>query len=169
MELQTLKIAFLSEMHFRGKVRSNHPNMRTEMAWMCALNADHFPLQDSLKPPPEDQNEYKNNSQNFDQLSTSPGQATWGGFSVETKEEDQIKASFPGIEGYDHVFLIFPKGKLNLNIEGLQLGSDKHPFSPLLAASIVSQLKKKNSKIHYIQEGHTGCLTIMKWRTNSIF
>jgi len=37
-----MKIAFLSEMGFEGKIPSNHPNMRTEFAWMYALNADHF-------------------------------------------------------------------------------------------------------------------------------
>lgn len=37
-----MNIAFLTEMGFRGKIPSNHPNMRTEFAWMHALNADHF-------------------------------------------------------------------------------------------------------------------------------
>ena len=37
-----MKIAFITEMRFEGKVSSNHPNMRTEFAWMHALNADHF-------------------------------------------------------------------------------------------------------------------------------
>lgn len=37
-----MKIAFLTEMGFEGKVPENHPNMRTEFAWMCALNADHY-------------------------------------------------------------------------------------------------------------------------------
>ena len=36
-----MKIAFLTEMGFTGKVPVNHPNMRTEFAWMHALNADH--------------------------------------------------------------------------------------------------------------------------------
>lgn len=36
-----MKVAFLTEMGFEGKVSSNHPNMRTEFAWMNALNADH--------------------------------------------------------------------------------------------------------------------------------
>lgn len=36
-----MKIAFLTEMGFEGKIPSNHPNMRTEFAWMNALNADH--------------------------------------------------------------------------------------------------------------------------------
>lgn len=37
-----MKIAFLTEMGFEGKVPENHPNMRTEFAWMYALNADHY-------------------------------------------------------------------------------------------------------------------------------
>ncbi len=36
-----MRIAFITEMGFTGKVQSNHPNMRTEFAWMNALNADH--------------------------------------------------------------------------------------------------------------------------------
>lgn len=36
-----MRIAFVTEMGFTGKVQSNHPNMRTEFAWMNALNADH--------------------------------------------------------------------------------------------------------------------------------
>ena len=37
-----MKIAFLTEMGFEGKVASDHPNMRTEFAWMHALDAYHF-------------------------------------------------------------------------------------------------------------------------------
>ena len=37
-----MKIAFLTEMGFEGRIDSNHPNMRTEFAWMYALNADHY-------------------------------------------------------------------------------------------------------------------------------
>ena len=40
-----MKIAFLTEMNFEGKIPSNHPNMRTEFAWMYALNADHYPFE----------------------------------------------------------------------------------------------------------------------------
>ena len=36
-----MKVAFFTEMGFTGKVPRNHPNMRTEFAWMCALEADH--------------------------------------------------------------------------------------------------------------------------------
>jgi hypothetical protein len=36
------KIAFLTEMGFVGKIPATHPNMRTEFAWMHALDADHY-------------------------------------------------------------------------------------------------------------------------------
>lgn len=36
-----MKIAFLTEMSFTGKIPADHPNMRTEFAWMHALDADH--------------------------------------------------------------------------------------------------------------------------------
>ena len=39
-----MKIAFISEMGFTGKIPVDHPNMRTEFAWMHALDSDHFPL-----------------------------------------------------------------------------------------------------------------------------
>lgn len=39
-----MKIAFFTEMGFEGKVPRNHPNMRTEFAWMCALEADHHSI-----------------------------------------------------------------------------------------------------------------------------
>lgn len=37
-----MKTAFLTEMTFCGKIPPEHPNMRTEFAWMCALQADHY-------------------------------------------------------------------------------------------------------------------------------
>jgi len=39
-----MKIAFLTEMGFVGKISGDHPNMRTEFAWMHALDADHHPI-----------------------------------------------------------------------------------------------------------------------------
>ena len=36
------KIAFISELPFRGNVDRNHPHMRTEFAQFCALKADHY-------------------------------------------------------------------------------------------------------------------------------
>ena len=38
------KIIFLSEMGFTGEVPATHPNMRTEFAWMHALDARHAPI-----------------------------------------------------------------------------------------------------------------------------
>jgi hypothetical protein len=37
-----MKTAFLTEMNFNGKIPPNHTNMRTEFAWMCALQSDHY-------------------------------------------------------------------------------------------------------------------------------
>ena len=39
-----MKIAFFSEAGYQGKVSRDNPNMRTDMAWVCALNAEHYPL-----------------------------------------------------------------------------------------------------------------------------
>ncbi len=39
-----MKIAFFTEMGFNGKISRSHDNMRTEFAWMCALEADHYPI-----------------------------------------------------------------------------------------------------------------------------
>lgn len=41
--------AFLTEMGFNGKIPHNHNNMRTEFAWMYALQADHFNIHDYTK------------------------------------------------------------------------------------------------------------------------
>lgn len=37
-----MKVAFFTEMNFFGKIDRNHTNMRTEFAWMAALDADHY-------------------------------------------------------------------------------------------------------------------------------
>jgi hypothetical protein len=37
-----VKIAFLTESNYTGKVPINHANMRTEMAWQAILESDHF-------------------------------------------------------------------------------------------------------------------------------
>lgn len=41
-----MKIAFLTEMGFHGSIHDTHENMRTEFAWMCALNATHYNIYD---------------------------------------------------------------------------------------------------------------------------
>jgi len=101
-----MKIAFLTEMPFKGKINSNHQNMRTEFAWMCALNADHYNV-----------NEYEN------------------------------------IKNYNHIFVILPKGILNLNAVGSKISNNTNPNSKLLSLPIIKTLKKNNNKVHYVQEG----------------
>ena len=43
-----MKIAFFTEGQYQGKVPRNYPNMRTEMAWMNTLDADHYNLHQEL-------------------------------------------------------------------------------------------------------------------------
>ncbi len=105
-----MKIAFLTEMGFVGKVPTNHPNMRTEFAWMNALDADHYNI--------------------------------------------HLFATDKNLVNYDHVFIIFPKGKTFLNSEGSKLVDGINPVSELLRQPIVETLKQRGNKnIHYIQEG----------------
>jgi len=101
-----MRIAFLTEMGFQGKIPSNHPNMRTEFAWMHALDADHH---------------------NIHQYET--------------------------VTGYDHIFIIFPKGEVFLNAVGSRLVEKLNPTTDLLASNIVPKLKSLNQKVHYVQEG----------------
>jgi hypothetical protein len=101
-----IKVAFLTEMGFEGKIPSNHSNMRTEFAWMHALDADHRHIH-----------------------------------------------HFQEVEGYDHVFVIFPKGKLYLSAEGSQLADDQNPVSELLIKEPVERLKLTNKKVYVVQEG----------------
>ncbi len=37
-----MEIAFFTEGQYQGKVTRNNPNMRTDLAWICSLNADHW-------------------------------------------------------------------------------------------------------------------------------
>jgi hypothetical protein len=101
-----MKIAFTSELPLRGKLPENHPNMRTEFAWINALDADHYPL-----PMSEH------------------------------------------IENYDHVFIIFPKGQLNLNAVGAKIADTVNPTSRLLSSNWLSSIKSKNKKVYFVQEG----------------
>lgn len=99
-------IAFLTEMGFEGKIPSDHSNMRTEFAWMHALNADHFCIQDLQR-----------------------------------------------VKDYDHVFVIFPKGRLYLDACGSQLVDDRNPISDLLIKEPTERLKLANKKVYFVQEG----------------
>jgi hypothetical protein len=101
-----MKIAFLTEMAFQGKVPVNNPNMRTEFAWMHAHDADHHSIY-----------------------------------------------SFQGVKDYDHIFVIFPKGKTFLSAEGSKLINGENPVSGLLNSNLVEVLKETNKKVYYVQEG----------------
>jgi len=101
-----MNIAFISEMGFVGKVPQNHPNMRTEFAWMYALNANHHCIYD-----------------------------------------------ISNVKGYDHVFVIFPKGRVFLSAEGSKIIDGVNPVSDILRSPFVSKLKESNNQVHYIQEG----------------
>ena len=46
-----MKIAFFSEGQYQGKVLRNNSNMRTDLAWICSLGADHW----NLDQPPNNQ------------------------------------------------------------------------------------------------------------------
>ena len=60
---------------------------------------------------------------------------------------------FNKVSDYDHVFLILPKGKLNLSADGSKISKQLNPISSLLNSNITNVLKTQNKKIHYIQEG----------------
>ena len=102
-----MEIAFFTEMGFQGKISRTHTNMRTEFAWMYALNADHYHIGDVYK-----------------------------------------------VQNYDHIFIIFPKGKVFLSAEGSKIIDGVNPVCELLKHDIVGILKQKGNKsVHYVQEG----------------
>mgnify|MGYP001343794072 FL=1 len=39
-----MKIGVFTEGGYQGKVQRDNPNMRTDLAWWCALEATHHPL-----------------------------------------------------------------------------------------------------------------------------
>ena len=101
-----MSVAFLTEMGFTGKILVDHPNMRTEFAWMHALDAVHIPIR-----------------------------------------------QFSQVKDYDHVFIIFPKGRVYLSAEGSKIINQSNPISDLLHSGMVDTLKACNKKVYYIQEG----------------
>ena len=54
-----MKIAFFTEMGFTGKISRKHDNMRTEFAWMCALDADHYNINQNKSTKPNNPNQNK--------------------------------------------------------------------------------------------------------------
>jgi len=57
------------------------------------------------------------------------------------------------VTGYDHVFIIFPKGQLNLNTVGAKVTNIPNPYSQLLASDWLKKIKDENKKVHFVQEG----------------
>ena len=105
-----MRIAFVSEIPGQGKVPITFPNMRTECAWMHALNADHHNIV----------------------------------YAVINKT----------VKDYDHVFVVFPKGKTYLSAEGSRLIEEQNPASPFITPELIKLLRAgNNKKIHYVQEG----------------
>ena len=43
-----MRIAFFTEGNWQGKVERTNQNMRTELAWMCALDADHYNIHEGM-------------------------------------------------------------------------------------------------------------------------
>ena len=46
-----MKIAFFTEGQYQGKITRSNPNMRTDLAWICSLKADHW----NVNQPPNQQ------------------------------------------------------------------------------------------------------------------
>lgn len=45
-----MNIAFFTETEYTGKIPRNNSNMRTDTAWICALNADHYNIHNQEIP-----------------------------------------------------------------------------------------------------------------------
>jgi hypothetical protein len=61
--------------------------------------------------------------------------------------------NFNNISGYDVVIIIFPKGGVSLNSEGIKLNTLSNRFSELYKIPIVDVLKSKNKVVAFMQEG----------------
>ena len=40
-----MKIGFFTEGGYEGNISRDNPNMRSDVSWICALNATHHPIQ----------------------------------------------------------------------------------------------------------------------------
>ena len=61
---------------------------------------------------------------------------------------------YSSVTGYDLVIIIWPKGKVYLNSEGLTMNSNlPNHLEKYLDVDVVSTLKKSNDKVAYMQEG----------------
>ena len=41
---QPIKVAWFTEGGWSGKIPRTHPDMRNDSAWMCILEATHYPI-----------------------------------------------------------------------------------------------------------------------------
>jgi hypothetical protein len=57
------------------------------------------------------------------------------------------------VSGYDVVFIIFPKGRVFLSVEGSKIVDGVNPISIYLNNPMIEVLKESNTKVYYIQEG----------------
>jgi len=57
------------------------------------------------------------------------------------------------VKDYDWVFLILPKGGVGLNSEGIRLNDQPNRFASLYASNFIEDLKKRNKRVAYVQEG----------------
>jgi hypothetical protein len=57
------------------------------------------------------------------------------------------------VNGYDWVFLIFPKGGLSLNMEGIKLNNLPNRFFNLYESNFIEKIKKSNKRVAFVQEG----------------
>jgi hypothetical protein len=62
-------------------------------------------------------------------------------------------SNYKEVNGYDHVFIIFPKGMVHLNAFAVRMSNDQNPVSDLLRSNFVDTLKENNKKVHFVQEG----------------
>jgi hypothetical protein len=86
-------------------------------------------------------------------LSNHDNMRTEYAWMVALKADHFFILNYNNIKDYDHVFIIFPKGKLNLSADGSKIGNQPNPVSNLLSQPIIEILKSNNKKVHYIQEG----------------
>ena len=61
--------------------------------------------------------------------------------------------NFSKVKDYDHLFIIFPKGRVFLSAEGSQILNGTNPVTDLLIKEPVERLKLYNKKVYCIQEG----------------
>jgi hypothetical protein len=61
--------------------------------------------------------------------------------------------NYKSVVGFDNVYIIIPKGKFNLSVEGSEIANFVNPVSSLLEQPFIEELKEKNSRIIVVQEG----------------